>query len=811
MAYIVPRVLITQEFLETPIFADNPLSALIVGPQYNLNRYSVAAEKVLIKSTGYHNDCAAGGTDNVPLTVDFPNQVAGTKVDKAYTKVFFEKAEAEYFPNEVNSDNCIVRTLKTGCTYYLNRFTANTLVFKTGNETNRSGDFYDRDVQVGDVLVLHKHCDLQDNFRTKVKSVKPVRVPSSYLTATAGGANASGTVPTIAGTFTGANDIIYTITATVTGADGVGKFSVSSDSTDSNAAVLITSGGGVAQPLGNKGLTVTFAVSASITAGDVWTVGATAEADGAFKVIETTDVLPTTLVSGETWHLRSVRKVIDLEVGQLKDANTTNWSIANQTITLSAAIVVTDSTLNDNELPIRNADVFIQHRDLTTANAASIGSLSDPSLVAAKLGTVHPDNTLAQGVYDALSNAAGVSVYFCGLRTNDLAGYNVVLELARKSTLYYSLVPLTFDSSVKAAFVSHVNNLSTPENARWRITWLAAETPSTAALYVDNDGDDYVGTITDGLVATEYTLVTAVGTTFTTDLRPGDLYLTNYSTNVLGAAEFESYEIATVIDDLHLELVSGPASAVTSRKFEVKRNYTTDEAIDILAALGDVAGPRADTASGSPDLDGSSSVTNFNNRRVRVVFPGTSKLAGVTKPGYFLAAASAGLRSGVVPHQGLTNSPLIGFDDLTEAVITFTYDQLNRLASSGYWIVTQDVVGGPVYIRHQLTSDSSGLSQVEDSLTTNIDSISYGLHRAMAPYIGVWNINPDAIKSVRTAIWNELNYRQNNTYTARAGNQLISFSIDKLAQNATFKDRLDTTITLQPPYPMNFVTITLVV
>src|ERR1035438_10459492 len=45
MSYSVPRVLINEEFQQIPVFSDNPLAALIFGPQYNLNRYSVAAEK----------------------------------------------------------------------------------------------------------------------------------------------------------------------------------------------------------------------------------------------------------------------------------------------------------------------------------------------------------------------------------------------------------------------------------------------------------------------------------------------------------------------------------------------------------------------------------------------------------------------------------------------------------------------------------------------------------------------------------------------------------------------------------------------
>jgi hypothetical protein len=193
------------------------------------------------------------------------------------------------------------------------------------------------------------------------------------------------------------------------------------------------------------------------------------------------------------------------------------------------------------------------------------------------------------------------------------------------------------------------------------------------------------------------------------------------------------------------------------------------------------------------------------------VFPPKTKNADIEKDGYFLAAALAGLRSGVVPHQGLTNTTVLGFTDLSLAIKDFTDIQLNRLAEQGYWICTQAVVGATPYVRHQLTTDSENLNTSEDSITTNVDSISYGLRRALAPYIGKYNINPQSIFMVRTSIVKELKYRASNTYTVRAGNQLISFEILRLEQDTTFKDRVVCDVKIEVPYPMNFITVTLFV
>jgi hypothetical protein len=202
---------------------------------------------------------------------------------------------------------------------------------------------------------------------------------------------------------------------------------------------------------------------------------------------------------------------------------------------------------------------------------------------------------------------------------------------------------------------------------------------------------------------------------------------------------------------------------------------------------------------------------DYNNRRVRNVFPDTYKSGDVDKQGYFLAAALAGLRSGVVPHQGLTNIEVLGASDLSKSVSTFNMDQLNVLAEQGVWIVTQDAVGATAYVRHQLTTDESGLNFVEDSITTNVDSISYALQGVLAPYIGIYNRNTYAILLIKDAIAAELDYRLTGTFTATAGNQLNGYTIDKIAANSTFKDRVDVEITLDVPAPINNITVKLIV
>jgi hypothetical protein len=104
MAYIVPKVLIQQEFTQVPVYREFPMAAFIIGPQYALFRYDVEDEKEFTKvmhpvEEGLGNKYQK--EDDV--TYLFPNVPAGGKVDKDYTRVIFEDAAAKYFPRNRRS------------------------------------------------------------------------------------------------------------------------------------------------------------------------------------------------------------------------------------------------------------------------------------------------------------------------------------------------------------------------------------------------------------------------------------------------------------------------------------------------------------------------------------------------------------------------------------------------------------------------------------------------------------------------------------------------------------------------------------
>lgn len=616
-------------------------------------------------------------------------------------------------------------------------------------------------------------------------------------------------------TYNGPSDMVYKLTVERGGAflavDGsnsatCARLTVASSGVDSSASVLVREDANLA--IGNFGVSVQFndaSNNGGLIKGDVYYVAVVAEKLGSVRIVELSDNLSAaSLEVASAWTAKLSLVQSSIEIPALRDilAETVNWSQEANYITIKSGITTYLTTLvalgEPARLPVLAAKLFVQHRDLLQNNINSISSVRTPGAVEALLGTVHPDNPLAQGVYDATLNSSNQIVYFIGVETDNLAGYNAAIEIAKKSDKVYSFAPMTFDRAVQEAVVSHVNAYSTPEVGRWRIAWLGVQDITSHVLYdLKEDGNSYTATITDDPVVsgTQYKLVTCVGANFITDgVRPNDKVRINFRLDPNSNVIYDEFTVDDVRTEESLTLTSVLTAPVNAPvKVNIVRVYTKDERATNIALIGG----------------------EYNNRRVRSIFPDTYKSAGVTKPGYFLAAALAGLRSSVVPHQGLTNTEFLGADDLSKVVETFTQDQLNVMAEQGIWLVTQEIVGATPYVRHQLTTAEASLNTAEDSITTNVDNISYGLKHALAPYIGVYNVNPENLLVVREAIIGELNFRATGTRTIRAGNQLTSFSpkddILLLRVNPTFKDRIDVEVRLNVPYPLNFINLKLIV
>ena len=817
MAYTVPRLQIEQQFVQSPLFADNPLSAFIFGPNFSLFRYATASEKSMTLLGNY--DVSLGiALTSYPWLVANPAATVDTSESNAHIKAYVEDAFALYYNGTngaagssafyvqsswASGDDLATAISPATGRYNTNLIQATNLKFAPsvspadGTAWTRSTPFAARDVRVGDWVAVSGNNQSTPAGTITTSGTAVTGVGTTFTDLAAGGLlyNAAGTLIGTIATITTATAIVLVASAAVAVTAGTFLY----------AATAVTSRDVFAQVLEVQSDPVNGKVNILRTAQ---------------RLFDTVNGGSATLISPQSPSIKIalyLRKSAAMPAGFLLSG--TSSTQVGVYLATNADAKLTDPLLVDGTgvlkaltigLPASGsgsayapARVYVEYRALRTDNAVTILSTSSLALVEATLGPVSPENPLAEGVYNAVLNASGTAVYYMGVPTNDLAGYNVVLEQARRTNKVYGLVPLTFDRTVQDAVKAHVTAMSLSREAKWRKAWLCQARVTSGILpgYAAASVGVYWKTAapaTDPETGTAIRMFTvspqsgSLNPAFATNgVRAGDIVRVFSSTSTLVGVATKDYVISAVRGQT--ELISTTDITNTANQLvQIIRPYSTaEQAVNMAAANG-------------------------NDRRVNVVFPTQVSTGGVAKSGYFLAAALAGLRAGSLPHQPLTNAEVLGFDDLTESVVTFTTTDLDVLASAGFWVVTQDVVGGTVYVRHQLTS--AGYDEVgadpkfsEDSLTTNVDSVSYGLQRGLSPYVGRFNLNPATLALVDAAIVRTLQAHMLESAASTAGPQLLGYNVKKLGISPLFKDKIDCEVTLTLPFPFNGGTVTLVV
>lgn len=587
--------------------------------------------------------------------------------------------------------------------------------------------------------------------------------------------------------------------------------------------------------LGGYGATMQFAANTNteggfvtdggLAKGDVFYVAATASADGALRTIVLADDLPTQAVTGiaddgtynfepdnfGVW-LYLVQNSNAIDSKKLQVSGEYNWTASESTVDVNKAIYVTDASwldVNGDEvyIPVYKGDMYLQYRALLADYTDTIHFISDISAVSTELGTVSPDNPLAQGVYNALTNSGDRGVYFIAAASNDLAGFSGCLDKASLTDTVYAFAPMTRDREILNTIQAHVAAMSSETVKRWRIGFFGTEMPTNVAVYnkAKNPGGlEFYATIEDNpaVASTQYTYLkftTAAGapspyTQVLTDVKVGDSVRISYATDAWGVAVYDTYKVAALKSNTSLILSTGPVSAIgTPTKVEVWHDYSVSEMANAVAAIS----------------------SSFASRRIYHVFPDRLGAYGVTQTSEFGAAAVAGLCSSVAPQQGLTNIEIQGFDDLPLVYSTFNRDQLNTMAGAGTLIIMQDVAGGAIYIRHQVSTATpdGNLNTTELSITKNLDSISYYFAGRLAPYIGKYNVTPDLLIVLNTQITDGLLFLGSRTAVGLLGPQITleGTSLTYLKQHPTLKDHVLCSVDLNLPAPFNVMELHLVV
>jgi len=926
--YVLPQVLVFQDFQASPAAVANPLRAHIAGPHAFAIRFDDNDER---------EDGRLGFYDEILATnYLWPNRPAGGDVDESFTKLYVVDGLLKYFEDTVSGGSTITRTGQ-------NTVRSDTVNFAENGIYARDSSLLDRDVQIGDIvkarfvpvgddpvtvwtfvkdlvgdpiaaIVAAATADV-DNAATQGASTAVAKIsgPDNCVTLTPDGSSYDGLAE---------GDITetYRITVLEGSLDGdltQAKIRVTSASGNDDQAEVTPSPAGSPTPIGTRGLLVTFsdddtaacsasasdddvspndliagqawdvAVSQAFTAptptsggsytgaqdttyildvvrgglyadtdkpqiqvsttngtdvsgptnitaaatavavgtkgttvafdgtglrkGDRYYIVVTAEAEGPMRTIVLGNTIPSDITDGTECDLTLFILKPEAEIPQnrIQSPPLQNWTTSDTEITVNSSIELFDETWTDGgvpqPLPLISEDsqnygiLYVEYRAWLQDLCNEVGTISDVANLNDLIsGPLDPINPLKWGVFKALSNSNGTEVKFTAVCDPDSPeSWADVLELLEGRDDVYGLVPLTRDRTVLDLYAAHVDANSTPEEGLWRVAWFSLlGIPTKAIVTADNstDGEAVEATITDdpNTSGTQYTLVEVPDKNsdfIKNEVRAGDILRAIYSSDGFGNETYQEFVIDDVLTEDSLRLLSGPGAAVNvAAKIEIWRNLSLNEEAQEIA------------------LDAGA----WNNRRIRAVWPDTIETSGVVQEGYHLCAALSGLRSGVLPHQGMTHLEVAGFTDVPRTIDKFNKPQLDILAAAGTWIVTQNIFDGEIFTRHAVTTgDTEDIGQREEMITSNVDSISFRFKDHFAPFIGVTNVTPSMIELLGLEAESLIEVLKTENATQTLGGQLIDATIIELRQHLTLKDRVVMILDTDIPVPLNNLEIRL--
>jgi len=592
------------------------------------------------------------------------------------------------------------------------------------------------------------------------------------------------------GPFSGADDPQITV-STVHGVDVSGPTAVPAAAT--------------AVAVGSQGVTISFGgVGAdTLRKGDIYYVIVTKETEGNMRTLVLANNLPTGMEAATDMDLTLYIKKTGLQIPRKRTGAppTVNYDlgdpgVADTGFDVKSGITAFDTTWVDaggDQLPlaIAEATLFMEYRAWLGTAADAVYSIADVGDLDDIPGPLDPDNELKWAVSKALANANGTDVRYTAVTDpDDTDAWQDVLDLLVGEQSVYGLVPLTYSKTIHDLYAAHATAQSSATAGRWRVVWATLQRQASTAVInatTSSDSATVLATVADDpdVAGDQFVIVDvpAGNAQFVTDgVEPGDLMRFNFSTDGWGDETYDEFVIDAVIneDRLRLKTAQGTVEVTVAKKMEVWRTLSATELAAQLAAAA----------------------AAFGSARVRAVWPDTVGSGGETFPGYHLAAALAGLRSGVAPNQGLTNLEVAGFDDMTATTNLFNRDQLDTMAESGVLIVTRNDAGN-IVSRHALTSIGYGdvLTQ-EEMVIANVDSMSSKFLADVEDLIGRSNVTPSTLDLVELRVGGTISFFQ-EVRIERIGGQLIDGEITDIRQHLTLKDRVVVEVTLTVPVPLN--------
>jgi hypothetical protein len=627
-------------------------------------------------------------------------------------------------------------------------------------------------------------------------------------------------VGTSGGTYTGTQDTTYIVTVTRGG-------TITAVDEDDRPQITATTSHGIDQSLApirldaddtfylltSKG--VTFKVASGtdgVRKGDSWTIAVTAEGDGYFSTIVLSKALPADLQGEADLDLvLYVKRTVEIE--RLEAGGLENWTRDQDNVVLNGGLVATISGFDD-PLAITEGTVFIEYvawlDDLCgTRESVSITDIDD--LIS---GPIDEKNPLKYGVYKALLNS-GVSrvdaVAVCD--PTSLESWTDALDVIRRKTGIYHLVPLTEDEDVLQAYAAYSLADSAPESFCRRQMWCSLPARSEKSLVDDDLSEDeevVMATFAEDPdeAGTQYTLVqlSSDNADFVElGVAEGDVVRTEYGYDGFDTS-YRSYTIAEVVSSDVLILETGPSNAIDSpgAKIEIWHPMTKVEQIEDLqtrlsAIAGDDTGPNSGIGQAC---------------RVVNVWPDLVGDSGTTVKGYFLAAAVSGSKSGIEPHRAVTRRAISGFTGF-ERNDYLGEENLRKLAYDGACgvLVVERTDAGTIRAKNGLTAAHPTRNEARRSemFICNFDNVALIYKTALDDWIGRTNVTEET----RDVLLGEVNsigqyLSSAATFVPELGYQMAEGRVKTLEINPFQLDTWDLEVHGRLPLETNSIDMTLV-
>jgi hypothetical protein len=471
---------------------------------------------------------------------------------------------------------------------------------------------------------------------------------------------------------------------------------------------------------------------------------------------------------------------------------------------------------------VNTGDLYVQYKALrkdVSASAKEVGVLriADVDTLTAVLDPVTEENPLALGMFLAMVNAPNFEIKGLGIdEVTAAAPEGTTVAWARAAGVLeaeevFALAPLSSDEAVHGLWLAHAQTMSEPEQGGERIAFINKKMPTRKNSAIALSGSQANTTLT----ANQFLL----------DANP--------TSGLLAAGVNPGMPIGED-DEAYLELeVDGEirrysVSSVTGALVNIRTSFTSDVNDDgffSTAALDTVVintpyalkvrGASLVVPGSNPPLLDYSLVAetvaganaSLRTRRGYSVFPDVVKttIGGIEKaiPGYYACAAIAGMCSAQPPQQGFTNFPIAGLTGVVGSD-KFSKKQLNVMAGGGTYILVQDVAGGAVLCRHQLSTDTSSIEFRELSITKDVDFVAKFLPAGVRKYIGINNVNEQLLDTIGSTVHAMLEF------LVELG-VLNGAALNEIAQDAAQPDTVLVDVTLDVPYPANYIRLTLFV